>query len=429
MNVMKRFYWLIGMLLLLGSVESQNLLDLYKKGKVKLVPDTEYSVGNDWNKVFATYNDTLYGKWMGNRKSLKLLPDGSVVVNHAYRNYYTKFSPAGKFVKEFKVIGQSGQPFKKTQAIEGIVNNNTFFTGLDNMGNMLCFDFDGQYKKTLKLDYMTRQQIPLPNGKIAVVGWVIRAEQFRDFVAIVDYETNEQKVIWEHYTDRCKESEHCKLFSYSYAFKKGGMMSLSTMPFTRSTGLSSPPVIECVNNQIVLAMPNSGEIKVYNLDGQLINKYTINWTKNYLTVAEQKEIQRKAIEKYKDEEVIKSYWGAKEDEMKEAFASMVKQMEADLEKISDPLPKPTFSTIIKDTDGNLLFFEFPEVENENRFNVWIYQKDGSFVCQSSFTCDDYNLQINPSKLVFHNGYLYGLQNKKEAEGIPLRLVRFKLVSE
>jgi hypothetical protein len=73
-----------------------------------------------------------------------------------------------------------------------------------------------------------------------------------------------------------------------------------------------------------------------------------------------------------------------------------------------------------------LFFDFPEENDANKFNVWVYENGGSFVCQSSFVCDDYELQINPNKLVFHSGYLYGLQHKKNVEGVPLRLVRFKL---
>jgi hypothetical protein len=155
------------------SVCAQKLIDVYKKGTVKLVPDNEYAQGNNWDNVFKTYYDTIYSTPMGNRKSLKILPDGSVIVNHTYRNFYSKFTPAGKFEKEFGIINSKGVQYKKINAIEGIINNNTFFTGLDNMGNMICFDFSGNYKKTLKLDYMTRQMIPLPNNKIAVVGWVL----------------------------------------------------------------------------------------------------------------------------------------------------------------------------------------------------------------------------------------------------------------
>ena len=185
---------------------SQKLVDIYRKGTVKLVPDTEYGKGNDWNKVFATYLDTIYNKPMGDRKNITIMPDGSIVVSHQYRNFYSLFSPDGKFMKEFEVKNSKGVPFKKTNQIMGIVNNKTFYTGLDNMGNMICFDFNGDYQKTLKLNYMTFQMVTLPNNRIALVGWVIWKEKFRDFVSIVNFDTNEEKVVWEHYTDR-KEAE------------------------------------------------------------------------------------------------------------------------------------------------------------------------------------------------------------------------------
>ena len=66
------------------SLSAQKLVDIYKKGEVKLIPDTEYAKNNDWNEVFETYYDTIYNTPMGNRKSLKLLPDGSVIVNHEF---------------------------------------------------------------------------------------------------------------------------------------------------------------------------------------------------------------------------------------------------------------------------------------------------------------------------------------------------------
>ena len=114
--------------------------------------------------------------------------------------------------------------------------------------------------------------------------------------------------------------------------------------------------------------------------------------------------------------------------MKTARESMIKEMELDLTKISEPIPMPTFSTIIKDSDGNLLFFEYPKEENANKFNVWIYENGGKLVCQSNFVCDEYNLNINPSKMVFYNGYIYGLQLINKTTGVPLRLVRFKVTN-
>ncbi len=423
---MKKLIVIFALALLTLTGSAQKLIDIYKKGTVTLVPDMEYAQGNQWNKVFETYNDTLYGKPMGNRKSLTMMPDGSIVVDHPYQNFYSMFSPTGKFVKEFGVKNSKGTTFKKINQIEGIVNNNTFYTGLDNMGNMVCFDFNGNYVKTLKLNYMTKQMITLPNNKIAVVGWVIWKEKFREFVSIVNFDTNEEKVVWEHYTDRCEPNKDCKLFNYSYAFEKQGMISFNTMPYSKSTGMSSPPIIATTGNQLVVVIPDSGEIILFDLNGNKTGKEKVSWANNYISVEEQKEIQRKAIEKYKNINNPMFAGWASPEENEVALKTIIKNMEQDLQKITEPIPIPAISTIIKDSDGNLLFFEYPKEENANKFNVWIMQNGGKFVCQSSFVCDDYELQINPSKMAFRNGMIYGLQKLKKSDGVPLRLARFKL---
>ncbi|QGY46995.1 hypothetical protein GM418_26030 [Maribellus comscasis] len=407
----------------------QNLLDIYKGGTVVLTPDTEYAQNNNWDTVFKSYYDTLYGAPMGNRKSLVLMPDGSVVVNHQYRNFYSKFSPNGTFLNEFGITGNNGKKFKKTQRISGVINNNTFFTGLNNLGDMFCFDFDGNYKKTLKLDYMTWQQLPLPNGKIAVVGWVIWKTKFRDFVALVDYETNDKKIIWEHFTSRDEFGVHTQLFNYTYEFKVQGAIGCTTMPFSKASGIKARPKLACVNDQLVLANPTSGEISIYDLDGNLVSKKQMDLSRGQISVEEQKEIQQKAIERYKNMNPLRFEGFAGKvsaEESRKAHNYLVKTMEADLRKITDPISKPYFSTLLQDSDGNILFFDFANEQGANKFNVWIYKNGGQFVCESSFVCDNYELQINPEKMVFRDGYLYGLQELKDASGVPLRLVRFSI---
>lgn len=420
---MKKSIILIFLVVAISS-SAQSLIDIYKNGPVNLVPDKSYGQNNDWNEVFRSYNDTLYGRPMGNRKSVILMPDGSAVVNHAYRNYYSMFDPQGKFVKEFGITGSSGKQFKKTTSIKGIMNN-MFYTAPDNMGKMNCMDFAGNYTKTLTLNYSVRDVISLKNNKIAAVGWVIWDTKFRDFVAIVDFTTNEEKIIWDHFTDRCRDDKHCKLFNYSYEFEQGGAISFNTMPYARDLGLNSPPQIEYVNEHLVIALPGSGEILVYDLNGTLKSKEKIDWAQNFISVEEQKQIQQQAIDRYKNSENVKWISAEEAQKMKE---TLLTQMNDDLNKIKEPIPVPVFSTIIKDSDGNLLFFEIPKEEGANKFNVWIYQQNGKFTCQSSFICDDYDLSITPSKMVFHNGSIYALQVMKEQNGVPLRLVKFKLTN-
>lgn len=401
---------------------SQDLLTKYKAGTVRLVPDAAFGNGNDWNTVFRSYYDTLYNRPMGMRKSLVLLPDGSLIVNHAYKEYRTRFSPTGEYEKEFNVE-KAGH-----KAIMGVINGNTLFTGLDNMGNMTCSNLDGTYKKTLTLDYMTRDIIALDNGKFAVVGWVIWKEKFRTFISIVDYKTNDEHVIWEHFSDREFSSSGKKLtrrppFNYSIELVGGGRMSCTTMPYSKQTVKGIPPQIATVNNELIVAIPNNGEVLIYDLEGNLKSKSRINWPNSAISVEEQKTIQQQAINKYKsliesgDKRVLENL---------DAFKNMISEMEEDLRLISEPLTKPSFSNIIKDSDGNVLFFEIPEEKDANVFHVWVYNDGRQFVTKSTFVCDDYDLNISTSKMVFKDGYIYAIQTLKEAEGNPLRLVRFSL---
>lgn len=421
-TAMKGYFLIFAITLLQLTANSQDLISKYKTGTVKLLPDTEYARGNDWNTVFRSYYDTLYNKPMGMRKSLVLLPDGSVIVNHAYREYRTRFSPTGKYENEFEVENAGHK------AVMGVINGNTLFTGLDNMGKMTCSDFSGKFKKTLTLDYMTQDIIALSNGKLAVVGWVLWSEKIRSFVSIVDYTTNKEKVIWDHFIERINSSSGKKInkrqaFNYSIVLKNGMIVSCTTMPYSKITGKGIPPQIATVNNELFVAIPNTGEIQVYDLDGNLKSKSKVNWPNSFISVEEQKAIQQKAIDSYR---TYIDNGNKRVQENLEAYQQMISEMEEDLRNISTPLAKPSFSTILKDSDGNILFFEIPEEKNANIFHVWVYNNGGQFVADCTFVCDEYDLNISSSKMVFRDGYIYGLQSLKEADGNPLRLVRFKL---
>jgi hypothetical protein len=353
---------------------------------------------------------------MGNRKSIVMMPNGSVVVSRRYRNFYSLFDANGKFVKEFGIKNKSVKPYKEIEAIEGVMNN-TFYTALDKMGKMLVFDFDGNYVRTLTLNYTTKRMIPMTNNKIAVAGWAIWKDRTRDFVAIVDYQTNEQKIIWDYFTPNNDGS----LIVEKNA--KGDVISLRTNTPNSDIAFIHPE-IAFVNNQLIVALPHNGEVMIYDVTGKLKSKDKLGWEQKEMSVKEQKEMYRKLLEKDNTEDERKRFqsYGISG----EVFDKWIAEQKANVEKISTPRPLPMFSNIIKDSDGNLLFFEMPETEGANKFHVWVYQNGGKFVCECSFECDDYDLSITPSKMVFHKGYIYALQTLKKANGVPLRLVRFKL---
>lgn len=380
-------FLILSLVIFIQGLSAQSLSDIYRKGTVKLIADREYGRDNNWEKVFESYYDTIYNRPMGNRKSIVMLPDQSIVVSHEYRNLYSLFGPDGKFVREFSLTGISGKPLKKTNKIKGIIGNH-FFTGLDNLGRMMCFDFEGRYVKTLTLDYMAKDMIPLSDDKIAVVGWAIWKDKFRDFVALVDYQTNEQKIIWDHFS------------------KPNG----SWRPAYDYTS----PKIAFLDSQLIVALPQNGEIMTFDLEGRLITKDHIEWESRYMSVEEQKKSARKSYEILAKNKPVN------------LSGEFLKKVNDYIEKIILPFKLPAFLTIIKDSDNNLLFFEIPEKEEANIFHVRTCDAKRQFIAQSSFECEEYNLSITSDKMIFHEGFIYALQVLKNSEGNPLRLVRFKL---
>ncbi len=121
------------------------------------------------------------------------------------------------------------------------------------------------------------------------------------------------------------------------------------MPFTKALGLSHPPQIASVGNHLIVTIPTTGEIRKYDLQGNFISTQNIDWSQGY---------------------------------------------------IFNPIPMPYFANIIKDSDDNLLFFEFPKEEGANIFNVWVYRNKGDFIAKSSFTTEGYDLEIKPLKWFF-----------------------------
>jgi hypothetical protein len=408
-----------------NCIYAQSLIEIYKKGTVKLIPDTEYAQGNDWGKILPINPENLYDDPKGDEKSLVVMPDGSVAVNHYVRNYFSVYDPAGKYINDYYVTSSTGRKFLSHITIKGVYNN-FFFNRPEAMGNMNCFDFEGKYIKTLTFKHSIKGIIPLSENKFVVTGWSMWKTKFRDFVAIIDFDTDMETIIWDHFTERSDIKEQRALYDYSYNFENGGSVGFTSMPYTKMLGIECPIQIALVKGKIIIAVPSTGEILIYSIDSKLISKEKINWGSNEISVNEQKEIQKNAIERVRNG--FKGYEkaGFPQKDIDNAKKALIAQMEEDMNRITTPIKKPFFSSIIKDSDDNLLFFEIPEVTGANKFNVWIYNDGGNFIGKCSFECDEYELSITPSKMVFHNGYIYSLQTLKNATENPLRLVRFKL---
>ena len=416
---------------------SQNLVEIYKNSAVKLVPETNYAQDNDWNQVFRSYYDKMYDTYIGKRKYVTVLSDGSVVVSHSYTDYYTLFDKDGNFVREFSI--NTGKNKKLTKPIAGALNDKVLYTKADNLGKIHFVDLQGNIKKIVNIKYSVYDILPLPGDRLLVTGFVV-GKKCRDIVSIVDYNTGDQKVIYSYWWEDGRYTASSTggevPFFYRKKLENGSEIMVgyhpadAVMPIWLRQG-SIRVRVAIVKQKIVVAAPSVNQVITYDLNGVELNRMNIPFGKNELSAEEQKEILRKQIEDLKkttDPTILPHVSTNVESEeyKKVILPELVKKMEKDMALITEPVTMPVFTTIIKDSEDNLLFFEIPETKGGNKFNVWVYQDGGNFVCQSSFVCDDYDLVIKADRMAFHNGYLYSVQDKKGAKGIPMRLVKFRL---
>lgn len=413
-------------MLIAETASAQTLLDIYKKGTVKLVADTEFAKGNDWDNIFRDYDNKIGNEQVGNRKSVHLLPDGSFVVNHAYNKTYTKFSPEGKFEKEFNIKNSSGHALRRS-SIKGVLDNEILFTDVDNSGRMYCTDLDGNLLKTLKVNYMDRNIIALPNRKFAIVGTVLWKDRFRELVAIKDYETGDEKIIWDGFS--AKNMVTVMTIPGSNGKSSVAVSSTPPPPPPPKGGYrSQPSIILTANNEILICIASTGELIFYDLDGNKLRTKKVNWQNDKVPVEDllkkHDEARERITSRKYSEKAIERYGGK---EAAENFRQeLLKQHDEARKGITQPRELPYYSTIMEDSDNNLLFFEYAKEKGANKFNVYALNGEGEFVCKSSFVCDDYDLVINPGRLVFKDGYLFGVQELKDKSGIPMRLVKFRL---
>ena len=416
---------------------SQTLLDTYKNGAVKLVPEANYAQDNDWNQVFRSYYDKMYDTYIGKRKYVTVLSDGSVVVSHSYTDYYTLFDKDGNFVREFSI--NTGKNKKLTKPIAGALNDKVLYTKADNLGKIHFVDLQGNIKKIVNIKYSVYDILPLPGDRLLVTGFVV-GKKCRDIVSIVDYNTGDQKVIYSYWWEDGRYTASSTggevPFFYRKKLENGSEIMVGYHPAdaVMPVGLRQSSIrvrIAIVKQKIVVASPSVNQIITYDLNGVELSRMSIPFGKKEVSVEEQKEILRKQIESTKNNTepsiVPNVSMNVESEEYNKVIKpELVKKMEKDMALITEPVTLPVFTTVIKDSEDNLLFFEIPETKGGNKFNVWVYQDGGNFVCQSSFVCDDYDLVINADRMAFHNGYLYSVQDKKGAKGIPMRLVKFRL---
>lgn len=370
---------------------------------ITLVPDETYGKGNDWDKIFDTYYDTLDGRPNGLRKKLVVFDDGKAMVSHANKNRYSLFDANGKFLKDITIyFADKGKKPRNIQPVDGRLGD-LYFTEANNMGDIYLFDDNGLIKKELKINYLAKEMLALDDHHIAIIGGTSWGKKWRCLVSILDTKTGKEKTL-------------CDAFEVSTDLKNKNYFIYTE---SRREDMKGEWQMAKVGDKLIVSNPIDGLVRTYDFNGNKISEKPLDWAPQILSVEEQIVLQNARIKDLKDE--LPRVTGERELRY---YNDLISFYENGIQHIKEPVNMGWFTMAIKGNDGQILFFGDAETAGENTFHAYSVGK-GQSVSTGSFQCEDYDLALTKKRFVCHGGYYYGVQVLKDCEGMPLRLVRFR----
>ena len=372
---------------------------------IKLVPDETYGVGNDWNKIFDTYYDTLDGRPNGLRKQLVVFDDGKAIVSHATRNRYSLFDSNGKFLKDITLyFADKGKKPRNLQPVEGKLGN-LYFTKANNTGDVYLFDNKGLIVKELKIKYQALEMLALDDHHIAIIGGTSWTSKWRNLVSILDTNTGKDKILCDVFEDMNTDLKDKGYFIYTES---------------KRNDMKGRWQIAKVSGKLIVTNPIDGLVRTYDFNGNKISEKLLDWEQQTLSVKEQIALQNARIKDLKDELPKES-----DERVLRYYNDLITFYENGIPHIKESINMGWFTMAIKGNDDNILFFDDAEEAGKNTFHVYSVSKEQS-ISTGSFQCDDYDLALTKKRFVCHGGYYYGVQVLMNCGGMPLRLVRFKM---
>ncbi len=371
---------------------------------ITLVPDETYGKGNDWDKIFDTYYDTLDGRPNGLRKKLVVFDDGKAMVSHANKNRYSLFDANGKFLKDITIyFADKGKKPRNIQPVDGRLGD-LYFTEANNMGDIYLFDDNGLITKELKIKYLAKEMLALDDHHIAIIGGASWGKKWRSLVSILDTKTGKEKNLCDAFEDMSADLKSKNYFIYTES---------------RREDMKVEWQIAKVGDKLIVSNPIDGLVRTYDFNGNKISEKPLDWEPQILSVEEQIALQKARIKDLKDE-----LPRVTDERMLPKYNELISFYENGIQHIKEPVNMGWFTMAIRGNDDQILFFNDAEEAGKNAFHAYSVSK-GQSVSTGSFQCEDYDLALTKKRFVCHGGYYYGVQVLKDCEGMPLRLVRFR----
>jgi len=388
---MKRFIIIYTLFVVCGLISlDARLIDMYKKGTIRLMADPQYGKNTDWDELF--YDES---KWM------TVAPDGSIFVTNSLHHNIFKFGPDGVLLKQFSRSGE-GPGDSYFPANPSILDNKYLVINqYSEMRKISIFDFSGNIVKVIKPNRPPSRTVSLKNGKIAYSSFILFEEKKKEQIKVIikDVGTGNEKTV-----------DIIELPFITYV--QNGLTTIGK-------NIADVFLRKTLDGNLLVGVSNSPDIKIFSSEGKLIRSFQhhlkpIEVTSDYIN-----RFKQYSIENSKKECALE-----RNPSMKEA----IKKMANVPYEIFFAKYLPYYKQIQVDGEGNILVFKKTDcIANNCPVTFLVFSPEGKYICETKIDPGNFTVQINSihCNIEFTDKGIFGLFSIKDSDDISLRLVKVK----
>lgn len=389
-EIMKKvIFFILSILLPISLVSSQELIDVYKTGKLFIQSDSDFETNSSLIELLNRNENSLQSY-----SNLVISADEDIYILDRNEHQILKLDRSGNLLKTINLENKKSKSvYHRKRKIEILDNKHLLVLGYS---TITIYDLKGTFIKKIEIDYPLYSLVALKNSKVCIKGFVsLKNGRTKIHIAIIDIETEKETFITKYIMDRGKEFIVIKT-------KDRGWLS-------GGSGQRAPKVYinRTLDGNLIVGNSKNPEISIYDNNGKSINKINLN-------ISALKVEQKVKDDIYKSiKELILKY---------NAPDSLLKVIESPDFYYEN---MPYFYDIKVDSDNNVLIF-INTKEKNHLFRVYqVYSKDGKFICET--TLEPGNFEVPNLRLLnFSKGKLYALLQLKDEDKNGIRLIKMNV---
>ena len=388
---MKKIFCCLFIQIIITSLTAHNLIEIYKKGTIKVIPSPGFGKGIDCESLFYD----IY-------KELAVAEDGSIFVSNNRQHNIFKFNTSGKHIGTYGRIGEGPGDLYFPGNLTIMDGRYLVIGGYSLKRRISVFDFFGKCMKVLKTDHSVSFPIALKKNIIAYIyerGEILKTGKSKQTIFIKDTISGKEFPV----------------LSREFEEKNFAMIGDIMYSITDNSETGDLFINRTLDGNLLVGISNTPYIYIYSLEGKLLSSFRLQIKPIPVT--------EEYLKKFKD-----YFMADKIDERPSLSSNLIKKFAKLSHKdYFDPY-LPFYREILVDGEGNILIFKSSECFEKCNEVFQVYSPAGKYICETTIDKGDFDFKIDRrfKNIVFTKKAIFGLFQLKDSDDISMRLVKVDL---